>query len=107
MDQLNDIIGIRFIVTQVDQCYKVIDILHTHFENIPAEFKDYIKGPKKSGYQSLHTIIYGHKNKSGIKFNTDIEIQVRTFQMDYEAEHGYAAHSIYKKNQTNIVRQPG
>lgn len=51
--------------------------------------KDYIRNPKKNGYQSLHTIV---RKNDGLVF----EIQVRTLAMDIRAEFGSANHSPYK-----------
>ena len=58
------------------------------FEN---NLKDYIKHPKKKGYQGLHVII---KRPDGLVF----EIQVRTMAMDVRAEHGTASHGPYKND---------
>ena len=58
------------------------------FEN---NVKDYIRYPKKNGYQSVHTII---QKPDGLVF----EIQVRTMAMDIRAEFGSANHGPYKKD---------
>jgi len=58
-------------------------------ENI-YRFKDYIKYPKRSGYQSLHMNI--HHNYS----NVNMEIQIRSDRMHEIAEHGPASHGYYK-----------
>lgn len=52
--------------------------------------KDYILNPKDNGYQSLHCVF---RTKTGFCF----EVQVRTFNMDVEADEGTAEHSAYKK----------
>ena len=99
LDQLNDIIGIRILVKTVQECYTVLNITHQLFSYDQDQFKDYIQTPKKSSYQSLHTILKGNKNDQGNKFINNIEVQIRTFEMHSNAEYGEAAHTAYKTNQ--------
>ncbi len=64
--------------------------MHTLWQQVTAEFDDYISHPKANGYQSLHTAVLGRKD-------VFFEVQIRTFQMHEQAEMGVAAHRNIKK----------
>jgi RelA/SpoT family (p)ppGpp synthetase len=89
-----DVYGIRVVVANVDECYRVLGAVHNLFKPVPGKFKDYIAIPKENGYQSLHTILFG---PHGIP----IEVQIRTIEMDKFAETGIAAHWLYKEGQSS------
>ncbi|MBU2511807.1 RelA/SpoT family protein [bacterium] len=88
-DQLHDLLGVRIIVSNIDECYKVLGLINSYYQPVTESFKDYISFPKPNGYQSLHIDVY---TKSGIGF----DIQIRTTEMDGVAERGVAAHWAYK-----------
>lgn len=89
-DQVFDIRALRVIVPEVKDCYAALDWVHKRFNPLLKEFDDYIARPKPNGYQSLHTIVRDEAGRA-------IEIQIRTQAMHDHAEHGLAAHWVYKE----------
>ena len=85
LEKINDLIGVRAICSYVDDIYRVADLLEKQKDIRIVKVKDYIKQPKKSGYQSLHMIldvaIAFQKEMQWIR----VELQLRTAAMDYWA----------------------
>src|SRR6185437_6138401 len=89
-EQLADIMAFRIIVGTLADCYQALGLLHGRYQVLPQRFKDYISVPKPNGYRSLHTGVIGPHGQR-------IEIQIRTAEMQEQAERGVAAHWIYKQ----------
>jgi GTP pyrophosphokinase len=89
-EQLADIMAFRIIVDDIAQCYQALGLLHGRYQVLPQRFKDYISVPKPNGYRSVHTGVIGPLGQR-------IEIQIRTAEMQDQAERGVAAHWIYKQ----------
>lgn len=79
----------------VQCCYNLLSIIHRLWTPIDGEFDDYIVNPKPSGYQSLHTAVQGPDN-------SPLEVQIRTQRMHEYAEHGLAAHWLYKETENKL-----
>jgi GTP pyrophosphokinase len=93
--RIYDVEGLRVVVDTEPECYQVLGIAHRLWKPVPGEFDDYIAHPKSNGYQSLHTAVIGSDGAS-------LEIQIRTHEMNYFAEYGYAAHWRYKERGVNV-----
>ncbi len=89
-----DMFALRVVVDDIDECYRVLGIVHQLYTPIFSRFKDYIAKPKENGYRSLHTVL---KYPDGVP----VEVQIRTSEMDEFAESGIAAHWAYKEGKDN------
>lgn len=94
-EQLSDIMAFRVVVDNVEECYHVLGLLHSHYPTVPGRFKDYISTPKPNGYKSIHSTIIGPESQR-------IEVQIRTKDMHNESELGVAAHWAYKQGKPNV-----
>ncbi|MDO8697835.1 MAG: bifunctional GTP diphosphokinase/guanosine-3',5'-bis pyrophosphate 3'-pyrophosphohydrolase [Pseudomonas sp.] len=88
-NEIMDVYAFRIVVDKVDTCYRVLGAVHNLYKPLPGRFKDYLAIPKATGYQSLHTTLFG-------MHGVPIEIQIRTREMEEMANNGIAAHWLYK-----------
>ncbi|MFQ5676485.1 MAG: RelA/SpoT family protein, partial [bacterium] len=98
-EKIYDLSAIRIIVddekcsNSLEQCYRVLGIVHSLFDPFQEKFRDYIAKPRQNGYRSLHTAVFGPGPTRGRKL---VEVQIRTKEMHKVAEEGIAAHWKYK-----------
>ncbi len=95
---LFDLLGVRVVVQEVEDCYQVVSLIHQRFQYLSREYEDYILRPKRNGYRSIHTVVID-------RVGQPIEVQVRTREMHDCAQWGSAAHARYKRLQKG--REPG
>ncbi len=88
INRVYDFIAIRIIVKDIAACYSVLGIIHKIMKPLKGRIKDYISQPKPNGYSSLHTTVFTPDGEI-------IEVQIRTEEMEEEAEYGIAAHWYY------------
>ena len=96
-DDIYDLLGLRVLVDNTEDCYRVIGLVQAKYQPLPNRFKDYIANPKSNMYQSLHTTIFGEDKRI-------YELQVRTYEMDEIAEKGIASHWSYKEQTDGSVK---
>lgn len=87
--EVTDLIGVRLLVDDEEQCYAVSDAIVEHWPDWQCEIHDYVARPKANGYQSIHVHV---SSDHGLRF----EVQIRTRSMHQACEEGEAAHWRYK-----------
>ena len=98
-EQLSDIMAFRVVTDSTADCYRALGLIHARFPAVPDRFKDYISTPKRNGYRSIHTTVV----QDGVR----IEVQIRSTDMDRQAEFGMAAHWAYKAGEGRPDGQVG
>lgn len=88
--EVHDLVAVRIIVATESDCYFALRAVQEVYAPIVGRFKDYIAAPKPNGYRSLHLSVC---DADGEVF----EVQIRSLAMHRHAEHGTAAHLLYKE----------
>jgi len=91
IEKIYDIVALRVVVDTVEECYRILGLVHSIWNPLPGRIKDYIALPKPNGYRSIHTTVF--TGSGGVA-----EIQIRTKEMHAEAAYGVAAHFAYKEH---------
>ncbi len=92
--QIYDIVAMRILTSSIKDCYVALGAVHSHYKPVPhLGVSDFIAQPKPNGYRSIHTKVFGPKNRI-------VEVQIRTYSMHEEAEYGVAAHWAYSEAKT-------
>ena len=88
-EKIHDIVALRIMVESVSECYSVLGLVHANYKPVPnIGISDFIAQPKPNGYRSIHTKVFGPNGRI-------CEVQIRTYDMQQEAEYGIAAHWAY------------
>lgn len=93
IDRVYDLMALRIITKNKEDCYRVLGILHTLYKPMIHRIKDYISMPKPNGYQSLHTTVVTPSKLIA-------EFQIRTEEMHEFAERGLAASFHYHEQKS-------
>lgn len=101
VDTLNDIAGIRVVCYFCDDIYQVAEAVKKQRDIRVLKEKDYVQHPKKSGYQSIHLIVGVPMTYNESTREIRVEIQIRSFAMDYWAE--LDTQMCYKKDAGQIL----
>ncbi len=88
-EEVYDILAIRIIVKELQDCYRALGIIHASWRPLPGRIKDYIAFPKPNGYQALHTTVFTGDGNI-------VEVQIKTEDMYRDSEFGIASHIAYK-----------
>jgi GTP pyrophosphokinase len=97
LETIYDLVALRVIVSNIEECYGALGVVHAMWKPLPGRIKDYIALPKPNGYRSIHTAVFGPGGKI-------IEIQIRTQEMHEESERGIAAHWHYSEDKSGSRR---
>lgn len=94
IDKIYDILAMRIVLkpkksNEITEIREIEQIIRGLYEIKEDRTRDWLDKPKENGYRALHLTA---KSKKG----EWIEIQIRSEEMDYIAEHGLAAHWKYK-----------
>lgn len=100
VDTLNDIAGIRVVCYFCDDIYQIAEAIRLQGDIRMIKEKDYVKSPKRSGYQSIHLIVSIPVTYNEATEEIRVEIQIRSFAMDYWAE--LDTQMCYKKSAGEI-----
>lgn len=100
IEKIYDIAAMRVIVQTSEDCYKTLGIIHSIYQPLPDRIKDYIAFPKQNGYQGLHTTVFTGDGSI-------VEIQIKTEEMNKEAEYGITSHISYKSEFKKKKLNPG
>jgi GTP pyrophosphokinase len=96
VSELHDLLGLRILIDGNEaDCYTALGVVHQTWVPVPTPtgesgFRDYVAAPKENGYRSLHTTVMGPDARA-------LEVQIRTEEMNRDAEYGVAAHWRYKE----------
>lgn len=89
--KVNDIVAVRILLPTIEACYAALGVVHSLYKPVPSiGISDFIAQPKPNGYRSIHTKVFGPGGRI-------VEVQIRTYEMHDQAEHGIAAHWAYSE----------
>ncbi len=93
-EEVYDLFAIRIILdsdlkSEKSDCWRAYSVVTNLYKPEISRMRDWVTQPRANGYESLHITVQGPSGNW-------IEVQIRSKQMDEEAEMGNAAHWRYK-----------
>lgn len=82
VEKLNDISGVRVICYSLKEIYWVAKQIARDERYVIVKFKDYIRKPKKNGYESYHIVLEVPVQVDEMEEKVRVELQLRTIIMD-------------------------
>lgn len=98
LQDIHDLLALKVIVDDISSCYRTLGLVHSKYRPINDKFKDYICNPKTNMYQSLHSTVFGPKDRI-------VQTQIRTFDMDKVATYGLTAYWDIDKGKARETMQ--
>lgn len=98
LQDIHDLLALKVIVDDITSCYRTLGLVHSKYRPINDKFKDYICNPKTNMYQSLHSTVFGPKDRI-------VQTQIRTSNMDKVATHGLTAYWDIDKGKARETMQ--
>ncbi len=97
IDKIYDLVAMRILTETVRDCYGALGVVHGVWKPVPwIGISDFIAQPKPNGYRSIHTKVFSLHERI-------LELQIRTFEMQEEAERGIASHWFYVETKSKKV----
>lgn len=75
LEEINDLIALKILVDKIDECFLALEAVHSLYKPVNSLIKDHINNPKTNMYQSLHTTVFGPKNRL-------VQARIKTNEMD-------------------------
>jgi GTP pyrophosphokinase len=97
-ERVFDVIRVRLLTRRTIDCYTLLGVIHNLWKPVPGKFQDYIGVPKTNQYQSLHTLVMGHKGHP-------VKFQVLTTAMERHAARGITTKWKYKSSPQETLEQ--
>ncbi len=98
LQDIHDLLALKVLVEEIRDCYVTLGLVHSKYHPINDKFKDYICNPKTNMYQSLHTTVFGPRDRI-------IQTQIRTFDMDKVDTYGLTAYWDIDKGKARETMQ--
>ena len=102
---VNDIAGIRVICSFTSDIYQIAEMITNQSDIKIISVKDYIVNPKPSGYKSYHMLVTVPVYLSDRIVDTKVEIQIRTFAMDFWASLEHKIHYKFEGNAPEHIKE--